>query len=364
MLKKYPIILSILGLALVIIFIWYFMNIVVYVLISAVLSVIGQPLVRLFDRIKIGKFNFPHALSAFLTLLIMLAVMIGFVWFFIPLITSQAKIISQIDMGHVMEYFKEPLSNLQDILLRYDIIHTGETIQSTIESQVKSALSVATFSNIFSGIVSATGSFFFGAFSVLFLTFFFLKSEKMFSNFVLLLVPEKYVDETRHIMQKSNYLLTRYFIGLLTELVCMITLLSLGLGILGIKNALIIGFFGGLMNIVPYLGPLIGGAIGVTIGISTALSFGMYDAVLLIGIKVVAVFVVANLIDNILLQPLIYSNVVKAHPVEIFLVIIMAGSLAGITGMILAIPGYTVLRIVAKEFMSKMRLVQKLTEKI
>ena len=364
MLKKYPLILSILGLALIILFVWYFSNIVVYVLISAVLSVIGQPLVRLFDKIKIGKFNFPHGLSAFLTLLIMLAVIAGFVWFFVPLITSQARIISQIDMGHVMEYFKEPLADLQDFLLRYDIIHTGETIQSTIETQIKSALSVATFSNIFGSIVSATGSFFFGAFSVLFLTFFFLKSEKMFSNFVLLLVPEKYVDETRHIMQKSNHLLTRYFIGLLTELVCMITLLSLGLGILGIKNALIIGFFGGLMNIVPYLGPLIGGTIGVMIGISTALSYGMYDAVLLIGVKVVAVFLVANLIDNILLQPLIYSNVVKAHPVEIFLVIIMAGSLAGIPGMILAIPGYTVLRIVAKEFLSKMRLVQKLTEKI
>jgi predicted PurR-regulated permease PerM len=89
---------------------------------------------------------------------------------------------------------------------------------------------------------------------------------------------------------------------------------------------------------------------------------GFYDHVLVTAIIVVLVFSAANLIDNIILQPIIYSTSVKAHPVEIFLVIIMAGSLAGIPGMILAIPGYTVLRIVAREFLGKFRLVRKLTQ--
>jgi predicted PurR-regulated permease PerM len=61
---------------------------------------------------------------------------------------------------------------------------------------------------------------------------------------------------------------------------------------------------------------------------------------------------------------MIYSNSVKAHPLEIFFVIIMGGSLAGIVGMLLAIPVYTVLRVIAREFLQQFRLVQKLTKKI
>ena len=364
MLKKYPALLTILGLIIIILFVWYFSNIVIYVLVSSVLAVIGQPLVRLFDKIKFRKIHMPHALSAFFALIVLIAVFMGFIWFFVPLISSQAKIISQINISEVMDHFKDPIMRIEQFLYDYDIIDADATIQGTLEEQLSSAIGIATFTNIFKNLVSATGSFFFGAFSVLFLTFFFLKSENMFSNFILLLVPTHLEDEMQTIMEKMNKLLSRYFLGLLLELTCMITLLTLGLYILGVKNALIIGFLGGLMNIIPYLGPLIGGAMGVIIAVTTALSFGLYDTVMLIGIEVVAVFLIANLFDNMVLQPAIYSNVAKAHPVEIFLVIIMAGSLAGIPGMILAIPGYTVIRIVAKEFLNNVKIVKKLTEKI
>ena len=134
----------------------------------------------------------------------------------------------------------------------------------------------------------------------------------MFPNFILLLVPKKYEEETRHILSKSNHLLSRYFLGLLCELTSVITLLSIGLSILGIENAIIIGFLGGILNIVPYLGPLIGGTMGVMIGVTTALSLGMFDMVGIIAIEVICVFVIANLIDNIVLQPLIYSKCCKS----------------------------------------------------
>ncbi|MEZ5197758.1 MAG: AI-2E family transporter [Bacteroidales bacterium] len=90
----------------------------------------------------------------------------------------------------------------------------------------------------------------------------------------------------------------------------------------------------------------------------------MYEDIIPISTIIVGTFLVANLIDNMILQPLIYSTSVKAHPIEIFLVILMAGSLAGIPGMILAIPGYTVLRIIAKQFFSQSKLVQKITANI
>jgi len=125
---------------------------------------------------------------------------------------------------------------------------------------------------------------------------------------------------------------------------------------------LLIGFIGGLMNIIPYLGPLIGGAIGIIIGVTGSLALGAYTSILPLSLTIAGVFAGTNFIDSWLLQPVIYSTSVKAHPIEIFLVIIIAGTLFGITGMILAVPAYTVLRIIMREFFSEMRLVKKMTE--
>ncbi|MCK9271121.1 MAG: AI-2E family transporter, partial [Bacteroidales bacterium] len=151
---------------------------------------------------------------------------------------------------------------------------------------------------------------------------------------------------------------------LMIELTTMVTLLSLGLTLFGVENALLIGFFGGLMNVIPYLGPIIGAVVGVILTIFTALSTGMISDLFSLILIVVGVFFVSNLIDNVVLQPLIYSNSVKAHPVEIFLVILIAGSIAGIAGMILAVPTYTILRVIAKEFLSQIKVVQQLTKNI
>jgi predicted PurR-regulated permease PerM len=70
----------------------------------------------------------------------------------------------------------------------------------------------------------------------------------------------------------------------------------------------------------------------------------------------------AQLADNIVLQPVLYSNSVHAHPLEIFLVILIAGNLGGVLGMLFAIPMYNVARVFAKEFFNNIRVVQKLTE--
>jgi len=362
--KNYKIVLLIVGVLFAAFMIWYFSAIVVYVLISAVLSMIGHPMVRLFDRIKIWKFSIPHGLSAFLALFIILLVAIGFILVFVPLISTQAKMISEIDINDVLIHFQKPLDSIQEFLIDYNVINANETIKSTLSSQIESMVNIATFSNIFKNIISTTGSFFMGAFSILFITFFFLQDENMFQNFIILLAPEKYDAVIRNVLNKTKKLLTRYFIGLMLELLTIMTLLTIGLSIIGVENALIIGFLGGLMNIVPYLGPIIGCTVGVIFGVSSELSLGLYDQIGLLTTGIISVFLAANLIDNVVLQPLIYSNSVKARPIEIFLVIIMAGSIAGIPGMILAIPTYTVLRIVAKDFLSQFRLVKKITEKI
>jgi len=186
----------------------------------------------------------------------------------------------------------------------------------------------------------------------------------MFEDIILLIVPESYETETRQVIADSKNLLKRYFIGILFELFSVISLISIGLWILGIKNALLIGFFAGIMNIIPYLGPILGAAIGLLLGITGTLATGEFDNLLPVIIKLMSVISIVQLIDNNILVPMIYSKSVKSHPLEIFLVIIMGGGLAGLPGMLLAVPVYTVLRVIAREFFLEFRLVQKITEKM
>ena len=361
---RYRIIIAIAGVLLGLFMVWYFFDLLVYIIIAAVLSLMGQPLVDLLSKLRIGKLQLPKWLGALITLVVLLGLMVTFILIFVPLISKQAAIISKINVDEVVGYFAGEIQHLQRLLISWNVVGPDQTVETIIENQLSSLINFTSFSNIVAKLLSATGTLFIGLFSVLFLSFFFLRDRQLLKNGILLFTPDQFQDQVKHVLHKTKIMLSRYFLGLITELITMATLLTIGLTVFGIENALLIGFLGGLMNVIPYLGPIIGATIGVVLGVSSALSLGMYDQVLYVALEVVGTFAVANLIDNMVLQPLIYSRSVNAHPIEIFLVILMAGSLAGIPGMILAIPSYTVLRIVAKEFLSGFKLIDKLTENI
>lgn len=353
-----------LGLILLGLLVWYFSAIVFYVITAGILSLIGKPAVYYLDRIKVFKFGLPHGLNAAVVLLLMVVVFGGLLLLFVPMVVQQGRVISAIDLNTLVEGLKQPLAQLSETVHGFGILKPGESIESLVMEKASGLINVATFSNMFGSIVGVAGSFVTFVFSVLFLAYFFLRDDKLFLNSLLLFVPSEFEQRTTEVLHQVKALLTRYFIGLCLQILTMTTLITIGLWIFGAKNALLIGFFAGLMVVIPYLGPIIGSVMGVLLTVLDCLAQGWYDAVLPMGIRVAGVFLVANLIDNILVQPLIYSNSVKAHPIEIFLVIIMAGSLAGITGMILAIPVYTILRIAAKEFLGKFDVVKKLTKNI
>ncbi|OYT17695.1 MAG: hypothetical protein B7C24_01235 [Bacteroidetes bacterium 4572_77] len=349
---------------LLILSLWYFSGLVVYIIISLVLSLIGRPVVKFLSHKKIFRQQIPVALAAAITLISMLAVAISIISLFIPIVSTQADVISNIDNTRVSNGLNNTIQNIDKKLIHYGLIEADQPIEVIIEDKINQILNVATFSHVIKNILSMTGSFFMGTFSILFMTFFFLKEENLFLNTVLLLTPEKNTKKIKNILKKTQYLLGRYFIGLLIEISSMITLLTLGLLALDVPSAVLIGFFGGTMNIIPYLGPIIGAGTGVIIGILGELGAGNYLDFYLVSGKIGLVFLAANLIDNVILQPIIYSNSVKAHPLEIFLVIMMAGSLGGAVGMILAVPAYTMIRIIAGEFLGEFKLVQQLTSKI
>jgi predicted PurR-regulated permease PerM len=230
---------------------------------------------------------------------------------------------------------------------------------ATLGKGLSSVLGPSGIGGILGSAFSALGSLIIATFSIAFMTFFFLKDRNLFPNIIQALTPVHYTDRMDRIMQNSTQLLTRYFIGLAAQVAIITTVITSGLLILGVPNAFLIGFLAGLLNLIPYVGPLIGAGLGLSIILTTHLVHP--DLWSLVG-KAGAVFLLAQLVDNLFTQPIIFAGSVKAHPLEIFLLISIAGSLAGITGMMLAIPAYSLLRVVAKEFLSGFKVIQSLTE--
>jgi len=214
----------------------------------------------------------------------------------------------------------------------------------------------------FSGLIAAAGNIVLSLFSIIFITFFFLKEQGLFVNFLVALAPDGYDNQIRRAIQEISRMLTRYFGGIIIQITVITLFVSILLGLLGIKNALFIGFFAALINVIPYVGPIIGATFGVIITISSNLDVEFYSEMVPMLLTVVAVFGGMQMLDNFILQPYIFSNSVMAHPLEIFIIILMGAQLGGIGGMILAIPVYTVLRVIGKVFLNKFRLVQKITE--
>lgn len=343
---------------------WYFSNLVIYTLIAAVISIIGKPIVKFFDGIHYRKLRIPHSCSTAITLLFIVGSFVGLAAIFVPLILEQARIVSAIDVNVIGENFRQRYNGLQSLLHNYGILSRRENLDAILISKAKEIVSFSSVTDVLGSIMNFASNMIIGLFSVVFISFFFLKEENLFTNIILLFVPQRYLDKISNILQETKILLSRYFSGICIQLLVMISMEVVGLSIFKVPNALLIGCFGGLMNIIPYIGPIIGATVGALIGVSSLISIGNYNDIVPMAITIVCVFSAANMVDNFVIQPFVFSNRVKAHPLEIFFVVLMAGSIAGVPGMILAIPTYTVIRVIAKEFFVKFRVVQKLTQNL
>ena len=360
MFQKYRLFFYIVILSTTVFLFWFYSTVVIYILIAAVLSIIGNPIVSFFDK----KLRFPHVLSTILTTLLIISFFLTIFLIFIPLFIKEAHMISNLNFKIIGDNFESQLSDIKNLLVQYGIMNENESIESHLKDRLLSVINIATFSGVMKHILGATGQFFIGFFAVIFITFFMLKNRKMLPEAIMTIVNVKYHDKTRAVMHQCKRLLSRYFIGLFADIILMITLITVSMTIFGIHNALLIGFFAGIAVIIPYIGPIIGGTLAVIIGVTSALSFDINTAVMPLVIKILLIYFTININDGLVFQPLIYGKSVKASPLEIFLILLISGTTAGFVGMMIAIPTYTFIRIVAKEFLSSFRVVKKLTENI
>ena len=361
-LSKY--IIGIAATAAILFLVWYFSNIVTYILISAVLAIIGKPMVMLLSRLEIRHRHIPKWIAALLTLTLIWAILIAFFSLFIPLVLGKLNEFSSLDIHQIVDSFREPLASLQNQIEQL----FGEQAQNfsltdSLTRQIAPYFNIDVINRILASIVSIIGDTVVALFSISFITFFFLKEDHLFFDMVVAVFPKKYEENITRARNSITVLLIRYFTGIVSESIIMMLAISCILMLFGLPagTAFFIGLIMGILNVVPYIGPLIGGGFSLLIGLISPVPGISHTSMLFI---IGSTILVCKGFDDFVLQPTLYSNRVKAHPLEIFIVILIAGSVAGVLGMLLAIPAYNVIRVFAKEFFYNFRLVQKLTEKI
>lgn len=346
---------------------WYFSTIVAYVLASVVLSLIGKPVVNLLEKIKIGRFRVSDTLAAFITLILLWGVIGGFLALVIPGVAMQVEKFSQVDSSAILKALQEPIDKFVLWLEDHNIQFAGhQTLEEYVNEQVVGAFSLSGFSNLFGTLFGFLGELSVAVFSISFITFFFLRDQTLFYKAVMSAAPERYEEKVKQIIYDSRVLLTRYFAGLAIQITLIMLCVTLGSLILGLnfQLSLTIGFAAGLFNIVPYVGPLAGGAFGIMLAITNNLDMDFYSETMPLIIKMIIMLSVVHILDNVLFQPIIFSKSVKAHPLELFIVLLIAGNVGGLIGMVLAIPGYTFIRIILKQFFNNFKIVRKLTRGI
>jgi predicted PurR-regulated permease PerM len=346
---------------------WFFRNIVVYILVSGVFSIMGRPLVDLFCRIHIKKWFFPRALSALMTLAVIWGIIILFFIIFIPLITRQINYFSTIDSEKIVQIVAGPINKVENIVRAINKdIPQNITIQDYIVRKVAGVLNINMIQSFIGSLIGILGNVIIAIFSITFITFFFLKDQRLFYESILMWVPDTYVEHVTRALNSIKNLLTRYFIGIVIQSTCIMILVTIGMTMVGIdfQQSLVMGLIIGILNVIPYAGPWIGLAIAITMGVASHINQDINTVVVPLVTYMIIVEAVVHLIDNIVFQPVIFSNSVKAHPLEIFIVVLAAGFAAGIPGMILGIPGYTVLRVLAREFFYNFKAVQKITSSL
>ena len=365
-LAKY--ILAAAGLAIVCALCWFFRSILAYILIAVVVSLIAKPLMGLMQKIKIKGRKAPDWLLAAFSIVVVLGVLLSLITSVIPIIGNIVKDISMVNIENAAKGIAAPLSEINDFLKNsFPQLGSDFKIEVTVLNELKKIFDVSAFSSVIGSAASFITSFGVGLFSVVFIGFFFIKDDGLFTNIICALVPDKHEETTQKAISDIGHLLSRYFIGVLIEIAGVALINFLGLlfiARLGFNAAIGIAVLTGIFNVIPYVGPLLGGALGTVLGlilkytsaspIGLDMNFWAFTAIL------IAIFCFTQLVDNFLYQPVIYSTSIKSTPLEIFIVLLIVGHIGGPLAMIIAIPCYTVVRVISFRFFGHIKAIKRL----
>ncbi len=346
----------IVGVALLLYFLYRIQTVLIYIAIAIVISLIGRPMV-VFLREKI-KIN--NTIAVIITMGLFLGIILGVISMFIPLLIQQGQNLSLLDIEALQNNF----NNLYLQIINYFGLQTDVIEQQIIEFNLFSNLDLSFIPDFLNSLAGILGSLSVGLFSVIFIAFFYLKDSKLFQQNLMVLIPDNKEAKLNSSIQTIKELLSRYFIGLVLQIFILFIIYTAVLLVVGIENAVVIAFLCALLNLIPYIGPIIGAALMILLTMTSNLEADFSSVILPKTVYVMIGFGIGQLVDNFFSQPFIFSNSVRSHPLEIFLAIIIGGLLLGVVGMIIAVPYYTVIKVVLKEFYADNKIVKSLTKNL
>jgi len=340
-----------------------FSNVLIYIIAAFVVSLIGQPLMRLLRRIRIKGKSAPDWLLSILVIVIILGGLLLVVTQVIPVVT---RIVRDASVLKSSSLDGNPLDRINDwIVGLFPGLGANFDLIGLLVNKLKEVTNLTNVTAVISSVTSIVSGIAVGLFSIVFISFFFIRDEKLFRKIVLSLVPDRLEEKVGKAIADIERLLSRYFVGLLIEMFGVALIDFLGLWLiarLGVNNAAGIAFIAGVLNVIPYVGPLIGEVVGVVLAVilKYGTGIGLDVNIWVFALIVLAIMLAAQLVDNFVYQPVIYSTSIKASPLEIFIVILLVGHVGGVLGMLVAIPGYTVVRVIASRFFYHLKPVKRL----
>lgn len=356
------------GIAVICAILWYFRSVLAYILIAVVVSLIAKPLMGVLQKIQIKGKKIPDWLLAAFSITTVLAVLISILASVVPIVSGIVKDISMVNIEGAAKGIAIPLAEFNGFLRNiFPQLGNDFRIEVTILNELQKIFNVSMFSSVLGSAASFVTNLAIGLFSVVFIGFFFIKDNGLFTEIVCAVVPDRHEKTTEKAISDIGYLLSRYFIGVTFEMIGVALINFLGLMFIarmGFNASLGIAVLTGILNVIPYVGPFIGIVLGTTLSILlkyTSLSpigldvnFWVFVAIL------IAILYFTQLVDNFVYQPLIYSTSIKSKPLEIFIVLLIAGNIGGPLSLIIAIPCYTVVRVIAFRFFSHIKAIKRL----
>ncbi|MCL6594272.1 MAG: AI-2E family transporter, partial [Alicyclobacillus sp.] len=308
--------------------IWAVCKVVVLPFLAAmVVTYLLQPVVELLVRRRVPRGA--AILIIYLTFAVLAAVAILQA---IPVVTRQLAQLAQ----HFPELIQQADKWLDSLVQRRqylpDAVRRGvETALAQAEQRLTAAAAQAVAG------LSATVSAVFVAFVVPFLVFYMLKDGKALGRAVLHLIPPAYRQEAREIMVGVDATLGSYVRGQLLVMLSVGVLTYAGYLLVGVPYALLLALFLAVMDIIPYLGPFLGAAPAVLLALSVSPQ---------LAIKTLLVNAVVQQLEGNLIQPQIMGRTLHLHPLAIVAAVLLGGELAGVLGLVCAVPVLAVGKVV------------------
>lgn len=302
------------------------LDVVGVVLISAILSYIVLPLIKILEK-RVNK-----TLATTLGFLILLVSITSFFVFFVPVFLQQIK--------DFITFVPDYIENLKLFVFKiYEKVPFLKGFLSNI--------------NISESILNKTANLFNGFAPTVFITyistyllvpvimFYMIRDREKIKKFSLFLLPSKMRTPFVFTFKDINRQLRDYVFGEFIIILIVSGLMSVALLMFNYDYWLILGLIMGVFNVIPYVGPVFG-----SIPILLTAALGGWNRILL----ALVLIIVVQQIDNLIIQPRVISDSVKIHPVAVLLCVLAGGSIGSFFGMLLAIPVYIILRILFKEF--------------